>query len=79
MLACRKEDDTTEFRIFRKQLYHAALTTLLQPLRPGMTTPEVVKCPDRRFRRAIFQVGPFIADYPEQVVLAGIVWNWCPK
>ena len=78
-LASRDEDNTEEFRIFRKQLYHAALAAILHPLKPGMTTPEVVKCPDGRFRRAVFQVGPFIADYPEQVVLAGIVSGWCPK
>ncbi|KAJ6552647.1 hypothetical protein DFH09DRAFT_1085820 [Mycena vulgaris] len=31
------------------------------------------------FRRAIYDFGPFIADYPEQVMLAGIVQNWCAK
>jgi len=44
-----------------------------------MTIPEVVWCPDGHFRRAIYQLGPFIADYPEQVALAGIVQGWCPK
>lgn len=44
-----------------------------------MTTPEVVKCPDGHFRRAIYGLGPYIADYPEQVWLAAIVQGWCPK
>jgi hypothetical protein len=44
-----------------------------------MTTPEVVRCPDGHFRRAIYSLGPYIADYPEQVWLAGIVQGWCPK
>jgi hypothetical protein len=44
-----------------------------------MTEPKVVRCPDGHFRRAIFSLGPYIADYPEQVWLAGIVSNWCPK
>jgi Plavaka transposase len=44
-----------------------------------METYKVVKCPDRCYRRAIFSLGPYIADYPEQVWLAGIVLNWCPK
>lgn len=44
-----------------------------------MTEPEVVRCPDKHYRRAIYEIGPFIADYPEQVVLAGIVQGWCPK
>jgi hypothetical protein len=43
-----------------------------------MTTPKVVKCPDGHFRRAIFGLGPYIADYPEQVYLSGTVQNWCP-
>ena len=32
-----------------------------------MTTPEVVRCPDGHFRHAIYGIGPYIADYPEQV------------
>ncbi|KAJ7457137.1 hypothetical protein B0H11DRAFT_2160829 [Mycena galericulata] len=30
-------------------------------------------------RRVIYGIGPYIADYPEQVWLAAIVQNWCPK
>ncbi|KAJ7328054.1 hypothetical protein DFH08DRAFT_916752 [Mycena albidolilacea] len=41
----------------------------------GMTTPVVRRCPDGHFRRIIYDFGPFIADYPEQVMLAGIVQN----
>ncbi|KAJ7142563.1 hypothetical protein C8R44DRAFT_571794, partial [Mycena epipterygia] len=44
-----------------------------------METPEVVRCPDGHFRRVIYRLGPYIADYPEQVWLACIVQNWCPK
>lgn len=44
-----------------------------------METYKVVKCPDRHYRHAIFSLGPYIADYPEQVWLAGTVLNWCPK
>ncbi|THH29539.1 hypothetical protein EUX98_g4659 [Antrodiella citrinella] len=72
-----KDDD--EFRVFCKQLYHNSLTRILWPLRHGMTTPHVMQCPDGHYRRTIFGLGPFIADYPEQVLLAGIVQGWCPK
>ncbi|KAI0350129.1 hypothetical protein OH77DRAFT_1573834 [Trametes cingulata] len=75
----REQDNDEEFRIFRKQLYHAALTQILSPLRPAMTVPHVMRCPDGHFRRAIFELGPFIADYPEQVYLSGIVQGWCPR
>lgn len=44
-----------------------------------MTIPEIMRCPDGHYRKIIFQLGPFIADYPEQVMLAGIVQGWCPK
>jgi Plavaka transposase len=30
-------------------------------------------------RLAIYGLGPYIADYPEQVLLANIVQDWCPR
>ncbi|TFY59764.1 hypothetical protein EVJ58_g5572 [Rhodofomes roseus] len=77
--AVRGEAETDEFRTFRKQLYHASIAHILEPLRPYMETYDVVRCPDGHFRRVIYEIGPFIADYPEQVVLSGIVSGWCPK
>ncbi|TBU40371.1 hypothetical protein BD309DRAFT_993112 [Dichomitus squalens] len=77
--ADREEADTEAFRIFKKKLYHTSLVHLLEPLRAGMTAPHILRCPDGHFRRAIFDIGPFIADYPEQVYLSGIVSGWCPK
>lgn len=44
-----------------------------------MLTPEVARCPDGHFRRVIYGLGPYIADYPEQCLLACIVQNWCPR
>ncbi|KAJ7657538.1 hypothetical protein B0H17DRAFT_1171932 [Mycena rosella] len=75
----RKYDNDPAFRTFKRQLYHASLAAVLSSLKPGMTTPVVRRCPDGHFRRAIYDFGPFIADYPEQVMLAGIVQNWCAK
>ncbi|KAJ6467182.1 hypothetical protein C8R47DRAFT_990496 [Mycena vitilis] len=75
----RKYDNDPEFRTFKRQLYHASLAAVLSTLKPGMTTPEVRRCPDGHFRRVIYDFAPFIADYPEQVMLAGIVQNWCAK
>ncbi|KAJ7220735.1 hypothetical protein GGX14DRAFT_532634 [Mycena pura] len=51
---------------FCRQMYHASLAL-------------VVRCPDGHFRRVIYGIGPYIADYPEQVWLAAVVQNWCPK
>lgn len=44
-----------------------------------MTIPEIVLCPDGHFRRVIWGLGPYIADYPEQVLISCIVQGWCPK
>ncbi|KAI0004449.1 hypothetical protein BJV74DRAFT_875685 [Russula compacta] len=61
------------------QMYHACLAHIFEPLKAGMTTPEVVKCPDGHFCRAVYGLGLYIADYPEQVWLASIVQGWHPK
>lgn len=70
--------NTTRFRRFRRQLFHSSLSAILQPLHDSMTTPEVTRCPDGHFRRVIYGLGPYIADYPEQVIAACIVQGWCP-
>lgn len=44
-----------------------------------MTKPEVTKCPGGHFQHVIYTLRPYIADYPEQVLLTGIVGGWCPK
>ena len=57
----------------------AALAHVLAPLQPWMTAPRVLMCPDGHYRRAVFEIGPFIADYPKQVYVSGVVQGWCPK
>jgi hypothetical protein len=79
LVASKKHRETAKFQTFCRQMYHASLARIFEPLRAGMTTPKVVKCPDGHFRRAIYGLGPYIADYPEQVWLAAIVQGWCPK
>ncbi|KAF8443672.1 hypothetical protein L210DRAFT_3502465 [Boletus edulis BED1] len=68
-----------EFRLFKRQLFHTSLLGILESLKPGMTTPEVVRFGDGHYRRVIYGLGPYIADYKEQVLLSCIVRNWCPK
>ncbi|KAI0316533.1 hypothetical protein OF83DRAFT_1172820 [Amylostereum chailletii] len=75
----RKYDRDPAFKTFKRQLYHASLSAILQTLRPAMSVPVVRRCPDGYFRRIIFDLGPIIADYPEQVMLAGIVQGWCGR
>ncbi|KAF5362702.1 hypothetical protein D9758_011703 [Tetrapyrgos nigripes] len=75
----RKYDNDPSFRIFKKQLYHSSIAAILRSLRPAMTEPVLRQCPDGYFRRVIFELAAFIADYPEQVLLSGIVQGWCGR
>ncbi|KAL1721409.1 hypothetical protein EV715DRAFT_288546 [Schizophyllum commune] len=75
----RASDNDARFRQFRRQLFHSSIAAILQSLKPGMTEPQVMRCPDGHFRRAIFSLASYIADYPEQALLACIVQGWCPK
>ena len=79
LLGDRKDDNDTLFRKFKCQLYHATLSTILKPLRPGMTEPVIRCCPDGHSQKILYDLAGFIADYPEQVALAGTVSGWCPK
>jgi len=44
-----------------------------------MTVPEVTLCADGYHRRVVYGIGPYIADYQEQVLLACIVQGWCAR
>ncbi|KAG6824245.1 hypothetical protein H0H92_007560, partial [Tricholoma furcatifolium] len=65
--------DSDEFRQFRRSLFHGALAVILESLRAAMKDPEVVRFGDGHYRRVIYGIGPYMADYPEQVLLACIV------
>ncbi|KAG0692872.1 hypothetical protein DFH29DRAFT_985642 [Suillus ampliporus] len=75
----KKNAKTESFHIFHCQLFHRSLSAILNSLKPAMTEYEVLHCADGHFRRVIYGLGPYIADYEEQVVLSCIVRNWCPK
>jgi hypothetical protein len=78
-LASNEFGNDAAFRKFRRQLLHSSLAKVLESLKTGMTIPEVVRFPDHHFRKVIYGLGPYIADYPEQALLACIVQGWCPK
>ncbi|KAG1732287.1 hypothetical protein EDB19DRAFT_1896780 [Suillus lakei] len=68
-----------KYRKYCRQLFHLSLLKILDNLRPGMTKPEVVRFGDGHYRHVIYGLGPYIADYEEQVLLACIVHSWCPR
>ncbi|KAH8984072.1 hypothetical protein EDB86DRAFT_3066193 [Lactarius hatsudake] len=75
----KKHSNSPGFRRFRRQLFHTSLARILSSLCLGMSEPEVVRCADGFHRRVVYGLGPYIADYPEQVLISGIVTGWCPK
>lgn len=78
-LATHKEDNNTTFRSFKKKLFHASISAILQPVKPAMITPVVCRCPDGHWHCVIFDLAAFIVDYPKEVMLSGIVQGWCSK
>jgi hypothetical protein len=80
MFAAEKRyKDDAKYRKYRHQLFHTSLTTMLEGLKPAFTTPEVVLCGDGYYRRIIYGLGPYTADYPEQCLVACVVQGWCPR
>ncbi|KAG1819102.1 uncharacterized protein BJ212DRAFT_1446229 [Suillus subaureus] len=75
----KKHSDDLCFRKFKKQLFHSSLSWILSSLKPAMSVPEVVQFGDRHFRCVVYGLSPYIADYPEQLVLGCVVQNWCTK
>jgi hypothetical protein len=75
----RSEENTHQFRKFKRQVFHHSMEFILSPLRRGMTEPVVHRCPDGHFRKAIYDLAGYIADYPEQVLVAGIRYGWDTK
>ena len=79
MAAEKNQQDSAEFRDFRRQLFHASLMKILSPLKPWVSTPQIMQCGDGHYRCVIYGIGPYIADYPEQTLLACVVSGWCPR
>ncbi|KIM62606.1 hypothetical protein SCLCIDRAFT_24900 [Scleroderma citrinum Foug A] len=73
-----ENEDTAKFRKFRWQLFHSSLAHILSSLHPGMSKLKVQQCPDGHFRRAVYALAAYIADYPEQILLSCLMQGWCP-
>ncbi|KAG2126445.1 hypothetical protein BD769DRAFT_1628445 [Suillus cothurnatus] len=75
----KKNADDARYHKFKKQLFHSSLSKIFATLKPGMITPEVACCSDGHYRHVLYGLGPYIANYEEQVVLACIVKDWCGR
>ncbi|OJT08823.1 hypothetical protein TRAPUB_280, partial [Trametes pubescens] len=75
----RQYQNDATFRKFRKELFHTLLRFILESLCDAMTRYEAVICADGHYRRIVFSIGPYIADYPEQALLSCVVQGWRPR
>ncbi|KAH7904477.1 hypothetical protein BJ138DRAFT_991301, partial [Hygrophoropsis aurantiaca] len=75
----KEHASSNEFRKFRRQLFHASLSKILERFKPAMLKPEVLRWGDGHYRRVIYGLGLYIADYEEQALLACIVRGWCGR
>ncbi|KAG1895104.1 uncharacterized protein F5891DRAFT_984552 [Suillus fuscotomentosus] len=78
-LATKEHNDDVKYRNFRRQLFQRSLAKTFESVKPFMETFDVTCFLDGHFRRTVHSLGPYIADYPEQLILSGIVQNWCPR
>ena len=77
--ADRQDMDDVRFRLFWRQVFHSSLAAILSSMREGMTKYKVLQFPDGYYQQCIFEIGPYMADYPEQVLLACILQGWCAR
>ncbi|KAG1838509.1 hypothetical protein C8R48DRAFT_751535 [Suillus tomentosus] len=75
----KKHSDDPHFQKFKKQLFHSSLLRILSSLKPTMSIPEVVRFGNGHFRHVLYGLSPYIADYPEQLILGCVIQNWCTK
>jgi len=73
LVADREHTKDVDFRMFQRQLFHTSLSHILSSLQLAMSEPKVVKCGDGFYRCVMYGLGPYIANYPEQVLISGIV------
>ncbi|KIK12583.1 hypothetical protein PISMIDRAFT_18644 [Pisolithus microcarpus 441] len=67
------------FHKFHLQLFHVSLSRILSILKPYMTRPDHVCFGDHHYCWVVYRLGPYIANYEEQALLACIVRNWCAR
>ncbi|KAG2112213.1 uncharacterized protein F5147DRAFT_744532 [Suillus discolor] len=71
--------DDKDFHNFCHQMFHSSLAKIFESVKLNMMIPDTVRCPNSHYQCIIYGLGPYIANYPEQLMLSGVVQNWCPK
>jgi hypothetical protein len=78
-LATKEHNDDIKYRNFRRQLFQHSLAKIFESVKPFMENFDVTHFLDGHYRRTVYGLGPYIADYPEQILLSGVMQNWCPQ
>src|SRR6266576_496024 len=66
ILGHKRYTNDGKFHCFRRQLFHIALARILEPLKESMATPEVNKCPDGHYHRAIYNFALILQTTPNR-------------
>jgi hypothetical protein len=77
LIGAQKDTDNKVLRGFRHWAFHRSLAVINKTLEPYMCDWDIIWCSDHHFWHAIYGLGLYIADYPEQTAAAGMVYNWC--
>lgn len=70
--------DDDERREARHRLFHECMAILLQHLKEAGRTGVYMRCADSSIRRIYPLVAMYVADYPEQCLIAGTQESRCP-
>ncbi|KAH8918181.1 hypothetical protein BT69DRAFT_1338409 [Atractiella rhizophila] len=72
------EKHTERYRSFSQQLFHATLQHIFRELAALSNEGMFVQCADGFYRQVYPFLATWIADYPEQALLAGVLRGRCP-
>lgn len=78
VIGLRKETDNDEFQDFKCHLFHGCLKIILCKLGRYIAEWDLARCANNHFHCVVYGTGPYITDYPEQVLVAEIAYSWCP-